>query len=157
MLNLEFHNNTIIQGFISFDVLNHNRNHVELYGTNGSIVIPDPNMFGGPVITSRELGSDWLEHSVESKPLGKTNILNKTVRSNEAPKQSNYRGIGLSEMVDAIENKREQRCNGELALHVLDIIESTMIAAKNKTEVNMRSSCNKPSPLKDGEIQKLLK
>ena len=75
----------------------------------------------------------------------------------EASKQSNYRGIGLSEMVDAIENKREQGCNGELALHVLDIIESTMIAAKNKTEVNMRSSCHKPSPLKDGEIQILLK
>ena len=41
-------------------------------------------MFGGPVTTSMELGSEWIEHSVENKPLGKTNILNKTVRSNEA-------------------------------------------------------------------------
>ena len=157
MFSLEFHNNSIIQGFISFDVLNHKRNHVELYGTKGSIIVPDPNMFGGPVITSMELGSEWIEHSVENKPLGKTNILNKTVRSNEAPKQSNYRGIGLSEMVNAIENNIEQRCNGELALHVLDIIESAMIAAENSTEVNMRSTCKKPAPFKDEEIQKLLK
>ena len=49
MLNIEFHNKAMIQGFISFDVLNHKRNHMELYGTNGSIVVPDPNMFGGPV------------------------------------------------------------------------------------------------------------
>ena len=157
MFNLEFYNNSIIQGFISFDVLNHQRNHVELYGTKGSIIVPDPNMFGGPVITSKELGSDWIEHSVETKPLGKTNILNKTVRSNEAPQQSNYRGIGLSEMVYAIENKTKQRCNGELALHVLDIIESTMISAENKIEVNMRSTCSKPNPLNDDEIKKLLK
>jgi len=157
MFNLEFENKAIIQGFISFDVLNHNRNHVELYGTKGSIIVPDPNMFGGPVITSMDLGSDWIDHSVETKPLGKTNILNKTVRSNEAPKQSNYRGIGLSEMVYAIENKLEQRCNGELALHVLDIIECAMIAAENSTEIKMRSTCNKPMPLKDDEIQILLK
>ena len=157
MFNLEFHNNSIIQGFISFDVLNHKRNHVELYGTKGSIIVPDPNMFGGPVLVSKELGSEWLEHSVEDKPLGKTNILNKTVRSNEAPKQSNYRGIGLSEMVYAIENEVEQRCNGDLALHVLDIIECAMIASENKTEVNMRSTCVKPTPFKDEEINKLLK
>ena len=155
-VQFEFHNNSIIQGFI-FDVLNHKRNHVELYGTKGSIIVPDPNMFGGPVTTSMELGSEWIEHSVENKPLGKTNILNKTVRSNEAPKQSNYRGIGLSEMVNAIENNIEQRCNGELALHVLDIIECAMIAAENSTEVNMRSICKKPAPFKDEEIQKLLK
>ncbi len=157
MFNLEFQNKSIIQGFISFDVLNHKRNHVELYGTKGSIIVPDPNMFGGPVMTSGQLGSDWLEHSVESKPLGKTNIFNKTVRSNEAPKQSNYRGVGLSEMVDSIENQRQQRCNGELALHVLDIIESAMVAANDKTEVNMRSTCKKPQPFNDKEIINLLK
>ena len=157
MLNIEFYNKSVVQGFISFDVLNHKRNHVELYGSKGSIIVPDPNMFGGPVLISKELGSDWVEHSVESKPLGKTNILNKTVRSNEAPKQSNYRGIGLSEMIYSIENKIEQRCNGELALHVLDIIESTMMAAESSEEVNMRSTCKKPKPFKDEEIQRLLK
>ena len=60
-------------------------------------------------------------------------------------------------MVYAIENNTKQRCNGELALHVLDIIESTMISAENKTEVNMKSTCSQPKPLNDEEIKKLLK
>ncbi len=157
MFNIEFKNFSHIQGFISFDVLNHRRNHMELYGSKGSIIVPDPNMFGGPVITSKELGSDWFEHTVETKPLGKTNIINHSGRSNEASKQANYRGIGISEMVDAIENKRVQRCNGELAVHVLDIIECAMIAADTKTEVELRSTCNKPIPFSDNEIKNLLK
>ena len=157
MFNLEFVNETIVQGFISFDVQNHGRNHMELYGTHGSIIVPDPNMFGGPVSVSKELGSIWVNHSVEEKPLGKTNIENHSGRINEASKQSNYRGIGLSEMIDAIENGREHRCNGELALHVLDIIECAMISSIYKVEVDLRTSCKKPLPFEDNNISKLLR
>tara|TARA_Y100000741_G_scaffold130355_1_gene98145 strand:- start:108 stop:515 length:408 start_codon:yes stop_codon:yes gene_type:complete len=133
------------------------RNHIELYGSHGSIIVPDPNMFGGPVIISKELGSDWVNHSVEDKPLGKTNITNPTVRSNEASSQSNYRGIGLSEMINSIENNKEHRCNGELALHVLDIIECAKISAESKEEVSLRSTCKRPNSFEDQEIKKLLK
>jgi len=157
MFDIEFENETIIQGFISFDVQNHMRNHIELYGSHGSIIVPDPNMFGGPVIISKELGSDWIKHSVEDKPLGKTNIINHSGRSNEAPKQSNYRGVGLSEMIYSIENKKQHRCNGNLALHVLDIIESTIIASETKKEIPLRSKCDQPSPLTEDEVGFLIK
>ena len=49
------------------------------------------------------------------------------------------------------------RCSGELALHVIDIIESTMIAALNKKELKMRTICTKPEPFFDPEIKKILK
>ena len=157
MLDIEFANEAIVQGFISFDVQNHARNHMELYGTKGSIVVPDPNMFGGPVLLSRELGSEWQEFSVEDKYLGKTNIINHSGRSNEAPKQSNYRGVGLSEMIYSIENNIQHRCNGNLALHVLDIIESTIIASETKKEVSLRSTCEQPKPLSEEQIKLLIK
>jgi len=157
MFDVEFDNETIVQGFISFDVQNHSRNHMELYGTKGSLVVPDPNMFGGPVLLSHELGSEWREYSVENKYLGKTNIINHSGRSNEAPKQSNYRGVGLSEMIYSIENNRKHRCNDELSLHVLDIIESTILAAESKKEVHLRSTCDQPKPFSDNEIKLLLK
>ncbi len=157
MINMEFQNQTNIQGFLSFDVQNHNRNHIELYGTNGSIIVPDPNMFGGPVITSNLLGSKWVSNSVEEMHLGKTNIKNHSGRSNEADKQANYRGIGLADMIDAIENKRMHRCNGILALHVIDIIESIIISSDKKTEIKLRSTCQRPNPFDDIEIGKLLK
>ena len=157
MLDIEFANEAIVQGFISFDVQNHARNHMELYGTKGSLVVPDPNMFGGPVLLSRELGSEWQEFSVEDKYLGKTNIINHSGRSNEAPKQSNYRGVGLSEMIYSIENNIQHRCNGNLALHVLDIIESTIIASETKKEVSLRSTCEQPKPFSEEQIKLLIK
>tara|TARA_B110000438_G_C15815916_1_gene651935 strand:- start:1982 stop:3127 length:1146 start_codon:yes stop_codon:yes gene_type:complete len=157
MFDVEFKNGSIIQGFISFDVQNHLRNHMELYGTRGSMIVPDPNMFGGPVITSKELGSEWNEFTVEDRYLGKTNIINKSVRSNEAPKQANYRGIGLSEMIYSIENNIEHRCNGNLALHVLDLIESTIKAAENGEEISLKTTCKKPKPFTEEQIKILLK
>ena len=157
MFDIEFHNDSIIQGFISFDVENHGRNHMELYGTQGSIIVPDPNMFGGPVMLLKELGSEWNECSVENKYLGKTNIINSSVRSNEAPKQANYRGIGLAEMIYSIENNLEHRCNGELALHVLELIESTIKAAETGNEIKIQTSCKKPKPFTESEIKILLK
>ena len=157
MFDVEFHNDSIIQGFISFDVESHGRNHMELYGKDGSIIVPDPNMFGGPIFISKELGSEWNEYSVEDKYLGKTNITNSSGRSNEALKQANYRGIGLAEMIYSIENNLEHRCNGELALHVLDLIESTIKAAETGNEIIIHTSCKKPKPFKESEIVILLK
>ncbi len=157
MLDLEFDNGAIIQGFLSFDVQNHARNHMELYGSKGSIVIPDPNMFGGPVSISKELGSEWNEYSVEDMLLGKTNIVNHSGRSNEAPKQANYRGIGLSEMIHAIENNKPHRCSGELAFHVLDIINTAIDAAKNNKEMEIKSTCTKPDVFLEKEISLLIK
>ena len=108
-------------------------------------------------LLSHELGSQWQEFSVEDKFLGKTNIINHSGRSNEAPKQSNYRGIGLSEMIYSLENQKKHRCNGELALHVLDIIESTITASETKKEISLRSTCNQPNPLNEEEVKLLLK
>ena len=157
MFDVEFDNEALIQGFISFDVENHGRNHMELYGTKGSMIVPDPNMFGGPVLISNELGSEWKEHSVEDRYLGKTNIINSTVRSNEAPKQANYRGVGLAEMIYSIENNLEHRCNGELALHVLELIESTIRSAETCNEVALKTTCKKPIPFSEDQIKTIMK
>ena len=157
MMNIEFHNGSIIQGFLSFDVQNHARNHIELYGSKGSIIVPDPNMFGGPVLIAKELGSEWKEHSVENMHLGKTNIVNHSGRSNEAARQSNYRGVGLSEMIYSIENKKPHRCSAELAFHILDIIETTLNAAVTNEECEIKSTCSQPTYFSDKDVELLLK
>ena len=61
----------------------------------------------------------------------------------------------LEQQLDAIENNRKHRCNGDLALHVLDIIECAMISSIYKVEVDLRSTCERPIPFNDDEIQKL--
>ena len=157
MATIQFHNSAIIQITLSFDVINHQRNHIELYGTKGSIIVPDPNMFGGSVFISANPGPEgkWEEYQTENMKLGKINIKNPSVRLNESPTNANYRGIGLSEMLYCIENKKKHRCSGELSLHVLDIIDSTMQAAISKTHKEIRTTCKKPEFFPEEEIKKI--
>ena len=120
-----FENNSIIRLTLSFDVIAHQRNHIELYGTKGSMIVPDPNMFGGSVYISVTEGGRWGEHKTDKMHLGKINITSSSGRSNESPTNANYRSVGLSEMLYSIQQKKKHRCSGELSLHVLDTVSYT--------------------------------
>ena len=152
-----FNSGAIIRFTLSFDVIAHHRNHIELYGSKGSILVPDPNMFGGSVYTCKKLGGTWKEHKTNKMYLGKINIRQKSLRANEAPINANYRGVGLAEMAYCIQNNKKHRCNGDLSFHVLDIIQSIMIAAKKRKRINIKSSCSIPKKFSSNEIRKILK
>ena len=154
---LEFKNNSLIQMTLSFDVKDHKRNHIELYGDKGSIVVPDPNMFGGSAFTCLELGGEWTEHKTYDLELGKINIRNQSSRANESPINANYRGAGLSEMAYSIENNDKHMCNGELSLHVLDIIQSIMKSAKTQKTELLSTECDIPKIFNQDKVKKILK
>ena len=63
----------------------------------------------------------------------------------------------LSDMIYSIENNTKHRCNGDLALHVLDIIESTIKAAEKGEEISLHTTCNKPEPFTEEQIKLLLR
>ena len=157
LATIVFENKSIIRLTLSFDVIAHGRNHIELYGSNGSMIVPDPNMFGGSVYTCKKLGEKWKEYKTGKMPLGKINIRTKSLRANEAPINANYRGVGLAEMAYCIENKKIHRCNGELSLHVLDIIQSTMKASKTGIKQKIKTTCKIPKRFTLKEIKKILK
>ena len=120
------------------------------------MIVPDPNMFGGSVYTCNKLGDSWKEFGTQKMPLGKINIRSKSLRANESPINANYRGAGLAEMAYCIEKNKKHRCNGELSLHVLDIIQSIMKAAKSKKAQKIFTKCNKPKAFTTKEIKKIL-
>jgi predicted dehydrogenase len=151
-----FENDTVIRLTLSFDVIAHQRNHIELYGKKGSLIVPDPNMFGGSVYICKKLGDPWKEFKTEKMSLGKINIRNKSLRANESSTNANYRGAGLSEMAYCIENKKKHRCSGELSLHILDIIQSTMKASKTGKKQKIKTTCKIPKKFTEKEIRKLL-
>ena len=153
---ITFENGTIIRLTLSFDVIAHQRNHIELYGDKGSMVVPDPNMFGGSVYICKKLGNPWKEFKTNKMPLGKINIRTQSSRANESPTNANYRGAGLSEMGYCIENKKDHKCNGELSLHVLDIIQSIMQACKFGKTKFIKTKCKKPKIFKISDINKIL-
>ncbi len=152
-----FSSGAIIRFTLSFDVIAHHRNHIELYGSKGSMLVPDPNMFGGSVYTCKKLGGTWKEHKTNKMFLGKINIRQKSLRANEAPINANYRGVGLAEMAYCIQNKKKHRCNGELSFHVLDIIQSIMKAARKRKRISIKSTCKIPKQFSKSEIRKILK
>ena len=154
---IQFENGTIIRLTLSFDVIAHQRNHIELYGSRGSMIVPDPNMFGGSVYVCNKLGNPWKEYKTNKMHLGKINIRSQSSRANESPTNANYRGVGLAEMAYSIENKKINKCNGELSLHVLDIIQSTMKACKTNKPQLIKTKCKKPSLFKTKDIKKILK
>ena len=154
---ITFKNKTVIRLTLSFDVIAHQRNHIELYGEKGSMIVPDPNMFGGSVYTCKKLGDNWKEFKTTKMHLGKINIRTQSSRANEAPTNANYRGAGLSEMAYSIEKKRKHLCNGEISLHVLDIITSIMKASKSGVNQSINTDCVKPKKFTNIDIRKIIR
>ena len=153
---IEFENGTLIDSFFSFDIWKHNKNHIELYGDLGSINIPDPNTFGGSIQLCTEKNGEWKTIETNENNLGKINVQN-SKKTNEKPGIANYRGIGVSEMVDSIKNNRLNRCNGELSLHVLDILDTIIKSAKEDKKLELRSSVSAIEYFSEEENFKLLK
>jgi len=145
---LEFNNSAKIQYFCSWDVWNHQHKPIEIYGTEGSIVLPDPNFFGGNIALANK-DNDWEIISTEKMLLGAPN------KKDGEDKIANYRGIGLSEMIDSIHNKRSARCNIRLPLHVLEVMEGILLAAETQKNYILQSTCDQIKLLTESEISKL--
>mgnify|MGYP001216771108 FL=1 len=152
---INFKNGAIIRLTLSFDVVSHLRNHIELYGEKGSMIVPDPNMFGGSVLISSKLGSKWKNYKTNKMILGKINIKTQSSRANESPTNANYRGVGLAEMIDAIKKRKRHRCNGNLSLHVLNIIEGIHKSARNGKKYKILSDCQKPEIFLNKDINSI--
>tara|TARA_Y100001936_G_scaffold187267_1_gene185266 strand:+ start:504 stop:1661 length:1158 start_codon:yes stop_codon:yes gene_type:complete len=154
---IRFQNGTTIRLTLSFDVISHLRNHIELYGEKGSMIVPDPNMFGGSVLLSKKLGSKWKNYKTNKMVLGKINIRTQSSRANESPTNANYRGVGLAEMIYSIRKKKQHRCNGFLSLHVLNIIEGIHKSAKNGKKYYIKTKCERPKYFTNKEINSITK
>ncbi len=146
---LEFHNNSKIQFFCSWDVWKHKHSFIELYGLGGSIIIPDPNFFSGDILLSIK-NNEWEKISNDKMLLG---IPNK--ENNDGSKVANYRGIGLSDMINSIKNNKNPKCSLELSLHVLEVMEGIIKASEFKSSVSIATKPDKPEYLDEKEILKL--
>ena len=151
MGTLEFHNNAKIQFFCSWDVWKHKHSTIELYGLEGSMIVPDPNFFSGDILISHK-EEDWQIINNDKMLLG---IPNKT--DNNGSKIANYRGIGLSDMIDAIHNQRQSRCSLDLAVHVLEAMEGIIKSSEDRVIYNMKTKPSQPDFLDDSEVVKLKK
>ena len=151
MGTLEFHNNAKIQFFCSWDVWKHKHSTIELYGLEGSMIVPDPNFFSGDILISHK-EEDWQVINNDKMLLGIPNKMD-----NSGYKIANYRGIGLSDMIDAISHQRQSRCSLDLAVHVLEAMEGIIKSSDERVIYNMKTKPNQPDFLDESEIIKFKK
>jgi hypothetical protein len=121
------------------------------------MIVPDPNMFGGPVLVNKKLGKSWKTYRTNNMTLGKINIKSQSSRANESPTNANYRGVGLSEMIFSIQNKKTNKCNGNLSLHVLNIIDAIHMSARKNKAQKITVKCDKPKLFLKKEINSIMK
>jgi predicted dehydrogenase len=114
------------QATFSFDAPQF-RYALEITGTDGTLVLPDPNLFGGEICIRRPGGS------------GPESLEITTGRST--------RGTGVLDMARAIRSGRPHRADGALAFHVLDTMTATLEAAAQGSTVAIRSRVSPAPPL----------
>lgn len=146
---LQFESGAQIAFSFSWDVCSHGIAPMEIYGSEASIRLPDPNFFGGRIDISRAHGS-WETINVCDRPFGKPNfpLSNPTV--------ANYRGLGLAEMAQSIALDRPHRANGDFGLHILETLLCIEEAAQNQKTVSVISRVSRPALLDVGEAGTLL-
>jgi len=104
---------------------------IEIYGTEGTLSVPDPNGFGGDVRVKRFDEDDWRD-----------------VPTDEFA--GNSRGYAVADMALAIRNGRPHRANGALAYHVLDLMHAFHDASDAGAYVNVESTCDRPAAIPTG-------
>jgi predicted dehydrogenase len=116
----------------SFEAFSHTLPWIEIYGTEGTLRVPDPNTFGGPVYVKRFRAGEWqevplIEHYAD-----------------------NSRGLGLVEMALSIEKKHPHRASEKLAFHVLDIMQGILEASASEQYYHLSSTCERPAAMENG-------
>ncbi|MBB3542045.1 MULTISPECIES: Gfo/Idh/MocA family oxidoreductase [unclassified Rhizobium] len=147
---LEFVSGATVTLTASWDVWSHRHANMELYGTEGSIYVPDPNFFGGVVEASGKDKDikplDGWEH-----PFGINNQ-----ESQQGPR-ANYRTAGLADMAMGIIEGRDARCSLDRTLHGVDVMTSILKSGEEGRFIELTTTCTQPAALGIEEAQALLK
>lgn len=146
---LEFHSGATVTFGASWDVFRHSNHPIELHGTEGSLRLPDPDTFGGTVSLS-ERGADWKDFHSESELYGAHNW------PFAAPDRANYRILGVADLARALATGRKPRASGDLALHVLEIMEAILASGESRDAVAVNGSVDQPPLLQEDEARSLL-
>jgi predicted dehydrogenase len=135
---LDFASGAIANIITTFDVWSAELPRIEIYGTHGTLSVPDPNTFGGPVRLRRAGSTDWQEIPI---PFHHT---------------ANSRGLGVADMAHGLRSGRAHRANGDLAFHVLEIMEAIHVASAEDRHVQLTSCCERPAALPLGMMPGVL-
>ena len=146
---LEFECGATVTFGASWDVFRHSNHPIELHGTSGSLRLPDPDTFGGIVALSDQ-GGPWAETDTATLPYGAANW------PVDAPDRANYRMLGLADLARAVTEGRAPRASGDLALHVLEVMDAILRAGETGMAQVIPGTAAQPRELREDEAISLL-
>ena len=135
---LEFASGAIVTLGASWDVWAHRHGHMELYGSEGTLFLPDPNWFGGIVEVAGPDGTTRRPGHADH-PFSRPN------HGRPEPTLANYRTAGLADMALAIIEGREARCGLDQALHGIEVMTAILQSAETGGFVDLRTTCSRPA------------
>lgn len=136
---LEFDSGAVGTLFTTFDVHYPSQARLEVYGTRGTMFVPDPNYFGGPISL----------YTAEDRTVKEVPLLY------EYPENS--RGIGLADMANALENGRPFRADARQTLHVLEILTAFEASSQRQGRVELGTRYERCAPMKRGGMPGIIK
>jgi predicted dehydrogenase len=152
---LEFASGAQVTFCMSWDVWKHSHPAIEIYGSEGSLRVPDPNFFGGHVeITER--GGDWRAVDSSEMPLGSPNWRSPNWAP-DVPNKANYRALGLADLASSVLNGTPHRSSGRLGLHVLEVMHSILEGAATGQPRAITTTLERPGILEDADAAILWK
>ena len=129
--------------FTTFDVYTAQTPYIEIYGSKGTLEVPNPNIFGGPVRLYRGKARGEKNDFMEMPLL--------------FPYEENSRAIGLADMAKSIASNRPFRANGDLTLHVLEILCGFDAASEQRKFVEIKKKLpQRPDMMRDDNIMGIL-
>ena len=162
--SLQFESGAQVALSLSWDVWNHRRNQLELYGDKGSLIGADPNDFAGGVETCVQ-GGEWTTFEGHDRPPKRPVAPPQLIRKGMAMLTSgvdpftgmalgkggpapigDLRGLGLVDLASAIQQKRAPRASGQLATHVLEVLLGLETSARERRAVTVKTRVERPAP-----------
>jgi predicted dehydrogenase len=129
---IEFESGAMATLVTSFDVQASRYRCIEIYGSESTLSVPDPNTFGGPVSIKRQGEDEWTEVELLE------------------PHLPQFRGIGFADMLWAQRTGRPHRASAELALHVLELMSAAVTSSEEGRVMDLESTCERAAPLPVG-------
>lgn len=148
---MTFASGAVVSLTASWDVWRHEHNRIELYGTEGSLIAPDPNFCGGAVRVSRR-DAEFETLEPEGHAFATPNL---TLGSGD--RVGNYRGVGVVDLAWAIRDRRPHRASAGLALHTLEVLEAFQRSAAERRHIEIESDCARPEPVPRGDGEAVLR
>jgi predicted dehydrogenase len=128
---VDFQNGAIATVIMSFDMWGNHLPRIEIYGTEGTLAVPDPNGTGGTVLLRRAEHREWRDMPLTHAAMP-------------------HRGAAVADLAHAIREGRAPRASGEMAQHIVDAMQAFEDSSRAGRHVELSTCCVQPAPLQPG-------